>query len=123
MNPDRVILLRYQGIVKGLTELWINCILFDTIFPYNPKRFLNLLAFIIDNVRIHTYSTRPMTLPSEGKKLTKNEEESMNIALNEVGIRAIHPDRMEALGAHLVEKLKGHATNKQGWRTCNPLDD
>ena len=68
-----------------------------------------------------------MTLPSEGKKLTKTEEESMNIALNEVGIRAIHPDRMEALGAHLVEKLKaqpkGHATNSKGWRTCNPLDD
>ena len=68
-----------------------------------------------------------MTLQSKGKKLTKTEEESMKIALNESGIRAIHPDRMEALADSMVEKLKaqpkGHATNKQGWRTCNPLDD
>ncbi len=51
----------------------------------------------------------------------------MEIALKEAGIRAIHPERMEALGAHLVEKLKvdvkGHATNKKGWRTCSPLND
>ena len=68
-----------------------------------------------------------MTLPSEGKKLTKNEEESMKIALDESGIRAIHPDRMEALADSMVEKLKaqpkGHATNSKGWRTCNPLSD
>ena len=68
-----------------------------------------------------------MTLPSEGKKLTKTEEESMKIALDEVGIRAIHPDRMEALADSMVEKLKaqpkGHATNMKGWRTCNALDD
>ena len=74
-------------------------------------------------LEFHHNHQQTMTLPSEGKKLTKTEEESMNIALNEVGIRAIHPDRMEALGAHLVEKLKGHATSQQGWRTCNPLDD
>jgi len=48
-----------------------------------------------------------MTLPSHGKKLTENEAESMEIALKEAGIRAIHPERMEALGAHLVERLKG----------------
>lgn len=47
-----------------------------------------------------------MTLPSEGKKLTKNEEESMKIALDESGIRAIHPDRMEALADSMVQKLK-----------------
>ena len=47
-----------------------------------------------------------MTLPSKGKKLTKNEEESMKNAINETGITAVHPERMEALGAMLVEKLK-----------------
>lgn len=74
----------------------------------------------------HIASTT-MTLPSHGKKLTKVEEESMKIAMKEADIRAIHPDRMEALADYLVEKLKtpakGHATNTQGWRTCNPLHD
>tara|TARA_B100000003_G_scaffold132923_1_gene119222 strand:+ start:63 stop:269 length:207 start_codon:yes stop_codon:yes gene_type:complete len=68
-----------------------------------------------------------MTLPSHGKKLTENEQKSMEIALKEAGIRAIHPERMEALAESMVEKLKqptkGHATNTKGWRTCNPLSD
>ena len=68
-----------------------------------------------------------MTLPSDGKKLTKNEEKSMKIALEETDIRSIHPERMEALAEFMVEKLKtppkGQATNTKGWRTCNPLDD
>ena len=68
-----------------------------------------------------------MTLPKNGKKLTKIEEESMEIALKEAGIRAIHPERMEALADSMVEKLKsqvkGHATNTKGWRTCSPLND
>ena len=68
-----------------------------------------------------------MTLPKNGKKLTKIEEESMEIALKEAGIRAIHPERMEALADSMVEKLKGqvkgHASKTKGWRTCNPLSD
>ena len=68
-----------------------------------------------------------MTLPKNGKKLTKTEEESMEIALKEAGIRAIHPERMEALADSMVEKLKGqvkgHASNTKGWRTCSPLND
>ena len=64
-----------------------------------------------------------MTLPSNGKRLTENEEISMEIALKEAGIRAIHPERMEALGAHLVNRLKENPVSQQGWRTCNPLDD
>ena len=68
-----------------------------------------------------------MTLPKNGKKLTENEEKSMEIALKEAGIRAIHPERMEALADSMVEKLKGqvkgHATNTKGWRTCSPLND
>ena len=68
-----------------------------------------------------------MTLPKNGKKLTENEEKSMEIALKEAGIRAIHPERMEALADSMVEKLKGevkgHASNTKGWRTCSPLND
>ena len=68
-----------------------------------------------------------MTLPQNGKKLSKIEEESMEIALKEAGIRAIHPERMEALADSMVEKLKGqvkgHASNTKGWRTCSPLND
>ncbi len=68
-----------------------------------------------------------MTLPKNGKKLTENEEKSMEIALKEAGIRSIHPERMEALADSMVEKLKepakGHATNTKGWRTCSPLND
>ena len=52
-----------------------------------------------------------MTLPQNGKKLTKIEEESMEIALKEAGIVAIHPERMEALAEMLVEKLK-HDSNE-----------
>jgi hypothetical protein len=47
-----------------------------------------------------------MTLPLKGKKLTKNEEQSMKIAIEESGITAVHPERMEALADMLVEKLK-----------------
>jgi len=47
-----------------------------------------------------------MTLPKNGKKLTEMEEKSMKIALKEADIRAIHPERMEALAHYLVEKAK-----------------
>ena len=47
-----------------------------------------------------------MTLPKNGKKLTDNEVISMEIALEESGIRAIHPERMEALADMMVSKLK-----------------
>ena len=47
-----------------------------------------------------------MTLPSNGKKLTENEEKSMKIALEQADIRAIHPERMEALADSMVAKLK-----------------
>jgi hypothetical protein len=47
-----------------------------------------------------------MTLPANGRKLTENEEKSMEIALQQVGIRAIHPERMEALADAMVQRLK-----------------
>ena len=58
------------------------------------------------NVRISTQDKKSMTLPKNGRKLTENEEKSMKIALNEADIRAIHPERMEALADYLVEKAK-----------------
>jgi len=63
-----------------------------------------------------------MTLPSNGKKLTEKEAESMQIALKEAGIRAIHPERMEAFAEQMVEKLKQSVPEK-GWRKLNALDD
>ena len=50
--------------------------------------------------------TKPMTLPAQGKKLTENEIESITIAVNDVGIRAIHPEKMEAFAEYLVAKMK-----------------
>ena len=47
-----------------------------------------------------------MTLPSQGRKLTDNEIQSINIAVSDVGIRAIHPEKMEAFAEWMVERLK-----------------
>ena len=46
-----------------------------------------------------------MTLPKD-KKLRKQEIDSIKLAVNESGIRAIHPDKMEDFAAHMVENLK-----------------
>ena len=68
-----------------------------------------------------------MTHPSESRKLTDNEINSISNAVKEGGIQHIHPEKMEAFADSMVEKLKaqpkGQATNEKGWRTCNPLDD
>ena len=58
------------------------------------------------NVRISTPYNKSMTLPKNGKKLTEIEQKSMKIALKEADIRAIHPERMEALADYLVQKAK-----------------
>ena len=58
------------------------------------------------NVRISTHYNKSMTLPKNGKKLTKMEEKSMKIALKEANICAIHPERMEAFADYLVEQIK-----------------
>ena len=74
-------------------------------------------------LEFHHNHQQTMTLPSEGKKLTKNEEESMKIALDESGIRAIHPDRMEALADSMVEKLKNTHEKPRPWRTGGALEE
>jgi len=54
-------------------------------------------------------STHPevalMTLPRD-KKIELDHIESMKIAVEEYGIRAIHPDKMEEYGAYLVQKAR-----------------
>ena len=58
-----------------------------------------------------------MTLPSDGKKLSEQEAQSIEIAIEESGLTAVHPERMEALADRLVQKLKvqpkGQATNEK----------
>lgn len=59
-----------------------------------------------------------MTLPSQGQKLTKNEIESIQIAVNDVGIRAIHPEKMEAFAEYLVRQVE-----QKPWRNGHPLSE
>ena len=47
-----------------------------------------------------------MTLPSKSQKLTENELESIKIAVKDVGLTAIHPEKMEAFAEKMVENLK-----------------
>jgi|7_EtaG_2_1085326.scaffolds.fasta_scaffold07650_11 hypothetical protein len=47
-----------------------------------------------------------MTLTNSNQKLTRNELHSIENAVEDVGIRAIHPGRLEAYAAELVERLK-----------------
>ena len=62
-----------------------------------------------------------MTLPSKSPKLSKNELESIEIAVKDVGLTAIHPNKMEAFAENMVEKLKSGAPT--AWRTGSPLED
>lgn len=47
----------------------------------------------------------PMSLP-KNTKLKIEELESMRKAVEDSGIRAIHPDKMEEWAEHLVRQLK-----------------
>lgn len=48
----------------------------------------------------------PMTLPNNNEKLTQQQVDSIEIAVEQSGIRAVHPEKMEAFAAELVERLK-----------------
>lgn len=61
-----------------------------------------------------------MTLPSESKKLNKNEINSIENAVKEAGIQQIHPEKMEAFAEHMVEKLKRSGKQR---RTGKSLDE
>ena len=47
-----------------------------------------------------------MTLQNKNSKQTQNELDSIENAVKEVGIRAIHPEKMEAYAESMVERLK-----------------
>ena len=61
-----------------------------------------------------------MTLPKD-KKIKENHIESMKIAVEQAGIRAIHPDKMEEFAEHLVQKVRNQ--EPKPWRTGSPLND
>jgi hypothetical protein len=46
-----------------------------------------------------------MTLP-KNKKLKHEHIESMKIAVDQAGIQAIHPDKMEEFAEYLVQKAR-----------------
>ena len=46
-----------------------------------------------------------MTLPKE-RKIEQQHIESMKIAVEQAGIMAIHPDRMEEFAEYLVQQLR-----------------
>ena len=47
----------------------------------------------------------PMTLPKD-KKIRHEHIESMKIAVDQAGIQAIHPDKMEEFAEYLVQKAR-----------------
>jgi len=59
-----------------------------------------------------TYSHTPMetmTLPNNTQKLNETEVESINNAVKDAGIRAIHPEKMEAYADYLVAQLSNQS--------------
>ena len=54
-----------------------------------------------------------MSLPSKSKRLSRDEIDSIESAVNDSDIRAIHPDKMEKWAQHLVEKLRSSESNRQ----------
>jgi hypothetical protein len=61
-----------------------------------------------------------MTLPKD-KQLKHEHIESMKIAVEQAGIRAIHPDKMEEFAEHLVQKARNQ--EPKPWRNGSPLSD
>jgi hypothetical protein len=52
-----------------------------------------------------------MTLPSNNK-VVDTEVQSMEKAIEDAGIRAVHPDKLETFAAHLVNKLKNEHSSQ-----------
>lgn len=59
---------------------------------------------------LHTKKHIQMTIPNDKEPLSIKEVDSIKIAVNDVGIQAIHPDKMESFAEHLVQKLKQQNT-------------
>ena len=67
----------------------------------------------------------PMTHSPKNQKLKENEVESIENAVKDAGIRAIHPEKMEAFAEVLVSRLKEPNYKGAGkhWRTGGPLEE
>ena len=50
-----------------------------------------------------------MTLPNNNQKLNEIEVASINNAVKDAGIRAVHPDKMEAYADYLVAQLSNQS--------------
>ena len=67
----------------------------------------------------------PMTHSPKNQKLKENEVESIENAVKDAGIKAIHPEKMEAFAEVLVNRLKEPNYKGAGkhWRTGGPLEE
>ena len=61
-----------------------------------------------------------MTLPRD-KKIEHEHIESMKIAVDQAGIQAIHPDKMEEFAEYLVQNARKQEPTP--WRTGSPLNE
>tara|TARA_B000000557_G_scaffold221968_1_gene190535 strand:- start:1507 stop:1680 length:174 start_codon:yes stop_codon:yes gene_type:complete len=53
-----------------------------------------------------------MTLP-KNKKLKKDEIDSIKKAIDDVDIRAVHPDKLEELAEYMKNKMSEESDNEQ----------
>jgi len=53
-----------------------------------------------------------MTLP-KNKKLKQDEIDSIKKAINDVDIRAVHPDKLEDLAEYMKNKMSEESDNEQ----------
>ena len=67
-----------------------------------------------------------MTLPKQ-QKIKEQNIKSMKIAVEQAGIQAIHPDKMEEFAEYLVQnarqKSKSQKQNQHPWRKGGPLQE
>ena len=68
-----------------------------------------------------------MTLP-KNKKIEHEHIESMKIAVEQAGIQAIHPDKMEEFAEYLVQNARKQESKSQKqeptpWRKGGPLQE
>ena len=54
-----------------------------------------------------------MTLP-KNKKLKQDQIDSIKKAINDVDIRAVHPDKLEELAEYMKNKMSEESDNEQG---------
>ena len=80
---------------------------------------------MLAHANITNHCKNPMTHSPKNQKMKENEVESIENAVKDAGIRAIHPEKMEAFADVLVNRLKEPNYKGAGkhWRTGGPLED